>query len=83
MSCWSAKSLVSSIARALDDQALDDREVRFVSDEPQGMELWKDKKIKTIGVAQNIRAANCFGDVPSIAAPNILGGQQQRNGEGV
>lgn len=83
MSCWSAKSLVSSIARALDDQRLDDRDDPFVSDEPQEVGLWKDKKIKTIGVAQNMKAANCFGDVPSTVAPNILGGQQQRNDEGV
>ena len=76
ISCWSAKSLVSLIARALDDQRLDDREDTLVSDEPQEVGLRKDRKIKTIGVAQNKRAANCFGDVPSTVVPNILGGQQ-------
>lgn len=77
MSCWSAKSFVSSIARAVEDQKRDGREVPFVSNEPQEVGLWTEKKMRKIGVAQNMRAAKCFGDVPSTAAPNILGGQQQ------
>ena len=77
MSCWSAKSLISPIAREVDDQRLDEKEVPFVSDEPQEVGLRKEKKIKKIGVTQNKRVAKCFGDVPSTAAPNILSGQQQ------
>lgn len=77
MSCWSARSLVSSIAKEVDDQKLDEKEVPFVSDEAQEVGLRKDKKIKNIGVTQNMTVAKCFGDVPSTEAPNILGGQQE------
>lgn len=83
MSCWSAKSFVSFIAREVDDQRLDANEVPIVSDEPQEFGLRKDKKIKKIGVRQNMRVAKCFGDVPSTEAPNILGGRQQRSYERV
>ena len=79
MSCWSAKSFVSFIARAVEDQRLDGSETLSVSDEPQEDGVWKKKKKKKIGIAQNMRAAKCFGDVPSTPAPSILGGKLQRN----
>lgn len=69
MSRWSAKSLVSSIARAIEDQGFDGLEGGIVEDDG----VWKKKKKKKIGIAQNMRAAKCFGDVPSIPAPNICG----------
>lgn len=73
MSRWSAKSLVSSIARAIEDQGFDGLEGGIVEDESQEVGVWKKKKKKKIGIAQNMRAAKCFGDVPSIPAPNICG----------
>lgn len=81
MSCWSAKSFVSCIARAVEDQGLDGLETLSVSDEPQEDGVWKKKKKKkkNIGIAQNMRAVRCFGDVPSTPAPSILGGKLQRN----
>lgn len=83
MACWSAKSLVSSTARAVEDHGLDGLEILFVNDEPQEVGIWKKKKNEKIDVAQNMRAAKCFGDVPSIAAPSILCAQGQRSCEGV
>lgn len=74
MSRWSAKSLVSCIARAIEDQGFDGLEGGIVEDESQEVGVWKKKKKKKkIGIAHNMRAAKCFGDVPSILAPNIWG----------
>ncbi len=75
MSCWSAKSFVSSIARAVEDQGLDGLETLSVGDEPQEDGVWKEKKKKKIGIAQNMRAVKCLGDVPSTPGPSILGGK--------
>ncbi len=80
MSCWSAKSFVSCIARAVEDQGLDGLETISVSDEPQEDGVWKKKKKKKkIGIAQNMRATKCLGDVPSTPGPSILGGKLPRN----
>ena len=83
MSCWSAKSFVSSIATAVEDQGLDNLGTLFVNDKPRGVGVWNKKKKKTIGIAQNMRAAKCLGDVPSTPAPSILGGKLQLNARGV
>lgn len=82
MACWSARSFVSSIARAIEDQGLDGVGFLFVNDEPQEAGEWKKKKKRAkIGIAQNMRLAKCLGDVPSIEAPSILGRKQQGNCE--
>lgn len=73
MLIWSAKSFVSPIARAIEDQGfLDGTEILSVNAGPQEVG-WKRKK--KVGIAQNTRATQCFGDVPSIWAPSILGGK--------
>lgn len=79
MSCWSARSFVSPIAKAVEDQGLDGFSFLFVSDELPKIGVWRNKKKKRIGIAQDMRAAKCFGDVPSIAAPNILGRKQEHS----
>ena len=80
MASWLANPFVSSIARAFEDQGVDGLEIMLVKDGPQVVGEWnpKRKKIKIgIGIVQNMRTARCFGDVPSIAAPNMLRGKQQ------
>lgn len=74
MSFWSAKSFVSPIARASEDQGLlDGMDISSVNEGPQEVGVWKKKK--KVGIAQNMRATQCFGDVPSLEAPSILGGK--------
>lgn len=73
MSCWSAKSFVSCTARAVEDQGFDNLGNLFVIVELHGVGLWKNAKKERNGIAQKMIAAQCFGDVPSIAVPSILG----------
>ena len=46
MSCWSAKSFVSPIARAVDDHEFDGLEILFVNDVAQDVGVEKKKKKK-------------------------------------
>lgn len=51
--------------------------IMLVKDGPQAVDEWKTKRMKTkIGIAQNMGMARCFGDVPSIAVPNMLSKKQ-------
>lgn len=84
MSCWSAKSFVSCIARAVEDQGLDSFGLLFVRDEVHEVGEWKKTKKEKIGIAHKKRVARCLGDVLSIEAPNILSAmKQQRSSEGM
>ena len=82
MSCWSAKSFVSCIARADEDQGFDILGILFVTVELHGVGVRKNAKKESNGIAQKMMAAQYFGDVPSIAAPSILGGIPQGNSGG-
>ena len=77
MESWLANPLVSSTTRAVEGQGVAGLGIMLVKDGPQVVDEWKTKRMKTrIGIAQNMGTARCFGDVPSIAVPNMLSGMQ-------
>ena len=71
MSCWSAKSFVSVIARAVEDHGFDSLGIPSMDIAPQEVG-WKNARKEKISVAEKKTAAKDFGEVPSIEAPSIL-----------